>query len=90
MVEKYQNEISPIIYYGISTKINEKDLKIPILQPPDWKSPYWMSLSTGDLIKTTFSRDIVCETYALDNFMVFIIFLVSGVLPVLLVKKFTS
>ena len=44
MVQKYQNEISPIIYYGISTKINEKDIKIPILQPPDWKSPYWMSL----------------------------------------------
>ena len=44
MVQKYQNEISPIIYYGISAKINEKDLKIPILQPPDWKSPYWMSL----------------------------------------------
>ena len=44
MLQKYQNEISPIIYYGISTKINEKDLKIPILQPPDWKSPYWMSL----------------------------------------------
>ena len=44
MLQEYQNEISPIIYYGISTKINEKDLKIPILQPPDWKSPYWMSL----------------------------------------------
>ena len=44
MLQKYQNEISPIIYYGINTKINEKDLKIPILQPPDWKSPYWMSL----------------------------------------------
>ena len=24
MVQKYQNEISPIIYYGISTKINKK------------------------------------------------------------------
>ena len=44
MVWKYQNEIAPIIYYGISTKTNEKDLKIPKLQPPDWKSPYWMSL----------------------------------------------
>ena len=44
MLQKYQNEISPIIYYGISTKINEKDLKIPILQPPDWKHPYWMTL----------------------------------------------
>ena len=44
MLQKYQNEISPKIYYGISTKINEKYFKIPILQPPDWKSPYWMTL----------------------------------------------
>ena len=35
LVQKYQNEIAPIFYYGISTKTNEKDLKIPILQPPD-------------------------------------------------------
>ena len=44
MVQKYQNEIAPIFYYGISTKTNEKDLKIPNFQPPDWKSPYWMTL----------------------------------------------
>ena len=44
MVQKYQNEIAPIFYYGISTKNNEKDLTIPTLQPPDWKHPYWMSL----------------------------------------------
>ena len=44
MVQKYQNEIAPIFYYGISAKTNEKDLKIPILQPPNWKHPYWMSL----------------------------------------------
>ena len=44
MVQKYQNEISPILYYGISKKNNEKDLKIPNLQPPNWKSPYWMTL----------------------------------------------
>ena len=45
IVEKMsENEIAPIFYYGISTKTNEKDLKIPILQPPDWKNPYWMSL----------------------------------------------
>ena len=44
MVKKYQNEISPIFYYGISAKTNEKYLKIPNLQPPDWKNPYWMSL----------------------------------------------
>ena len=28
MVQKYQNEIAPIFYYGISTKTKEKDLKI--------------------------------------------------------------
>ena len=44
MVWKYQNEIAPIFYYGISTKTNEKDIKISKLQPPDWKSPYWMTL----------------------------------------------
>ena len=44
MVWKYQNEIAPILYNGISTKTDEKDIKIPNLQPPDWKSPYWMSL----------------------------------------------
>ena len=44
MVQKYQNEISPTIYYDISTKTNEKDLQIPNLQLPDWKHPYWMSL----------------------------------------------
>ena len=43
MVWKYQNEIAPIFYYGISTKTNEKDLKNPNLQPPDWNQPYWMS-----------------------------------------------
>ena len=44
MVQKYQNEIAPTFYYGISTKTNEKDLKLPNLQPPDWKHPYWMTL----------------------------------------------
>ena len=43
MVQKYQNEISPIFYYGISTKINEKDLKIPNLQ----------ALTLGCIIKMT-------------------------------------
>ena len=32
MVQNYQNEIAPIFYYGISTKTNEKDLKILDLQ----------------------------------------------------------
>ena len=44
MVQKYQNEISPIFYYGISRKTYEKDLKIATLQLPDWKSLYWMTL----------------------------------------------
>ena len=44
MVQKYQNEIAPILYYRISTKTNERDLRIPNLQPSDWKSPYWMTL----------------------------------------------
>ena len=35
MVKKYQNEIAPVFYYGISKKTNEKDIKIPKLQPPD-------------------------------------------------------
>ena len=43
MVQKYQNEIAPIFYYGKSPKTNEKDLKIPILQLPDWGQPYWMT-----------------------------------------------
>ena len=50
MVQKYQNENAPIFYYGISTKTNEKDLKIPILQPPDWKNPYWMSLYIREIM----------------------------------------
>ena len=44
MVQKYQNEIAPIFYYGIKTKTNEKHVKILTLQPPDWKHPYWMTL----------------------------------------------
>ena len=43
MVQKYQNEIPPIFYYGISTKISEKDLKIPNLQ----------ALTLGRIIKMT-------------------------------------
>ena len=35
MDQKYQNEIAHIFYYGISTKTNKIDLKIPNLQPPD-------------------------------------------------------
>ena len=43
MVQKYQNEIPPIFYYGISTKTSEKDLKIPNLQ----------ALTLGRIIKMT-------------------------------------
>ena len=43
MVQKYQNEIAPIFYYGKSPKTNEKNPKIPFLQPPDWGQPYWMT-----------------------------------------------
>ena len=43
MVQKYQNEIPPIFYYGISTKTNEKYLKIPNLQ----------ALTLGRIIKMT-------------------------------------
>ena len=43
MVWKYQNEISPIFYYGKKLKTSEKLLKIPDIQPPDWKHPYWMT-----------------------------------------------
>ena len=43
MVQKYQNEILPIFYYGISTKTSEKDLKIPNLQ----------ALTLGCIIKMT-------------------------------------
>jgi len=50
MVQKYQNEIAPIFYYGKSPKTNEKDLKIPILWPLDWGQPYWMTLYIDDVI----------------------------------------
>ena len=43
MAQKYQNEISPIFYYGNSPKTNEKDLTLPNLQPPDWGQPYRMT-----------------------------------------------
>ena len=43
MVQKYQNEIAPIFYYGKSPKTDEKDLKIPNIWSPDWGQPYWMT-----------------------------------------------
>ena len=43
MVRKYQNEISPIFYYGKKLETSGKTLKIPYLQPPDWGQPYWMT-----------------------------------------------
>ena len=47
MVQKYQNEISPIFYYGKKLKTSEKLLKIPHLRRPDWGQPYWMTLYHG-------------------------------------------
>ena len=61
MVWNYQNEIAPIFYYGISTKTNDKDLKIPSLQPSDWKNPYWMSLYNLHVWK--FKLNILDETH---------------------------
>ena len=52
MVQKYQNEIAPIFYYGISTKTSEKDLKIPNLQ----------ALTLGRIIKITLYKH-----YSLHN-----------------------
>ena len=63
MVQKYQNEIAPIFYYGISTKNIEKDLKIPILQPPDWKHPYWMSLYDAIWERSYKVKDITCDLF---------------------------
>ena len=48
MVQKYQNEIAPIFYYGISTKTNVKDLKILDLQ----------ALTLGRVKKMTLYIDI--------------------------------
>ena len=67
MVQKYQNEISPTIYYGISTKTNEKDLKIPNLQLPDWKHPYWMTLyitvTLTDIIATQTEMTVILTDF---------------------------
>ena len=54
MVQKYQNEIAPIFYYGKSPKTNEKDPKIPFLQPPDWGQPYWMTRYIKAFVKRKF------------------------------------
>ena len=58
MVQKYQNEIPPIFYYGISAKTNEKDLKIPNLQ----------ALTLGRIIKITlYYANILGHIVSLDN-----------------------
>ena len=54
MVQKYQNEIAPIFYYGISTKTNKKDLKIPNLQ----------AMTLGRIIKMTL---YIQEKYSLPR-----------------------
>ena len=58
MVQKYQNEIAPLFYYEISTKTNEKDLKIANLQPPDWNHPYWMTLYKPLPTETEMSKHV--------------------------------
>ena len=61
MVQKYQNEIPPIFYYGISTKTSEKDLKIPNLQ----------ALTLGRIIKITlYIREIGTENHLQSQFQV--------------------
>ena len=52
MVQKYQNEIPPIFYYGISTKTSEKDIKIPNLQALTLGHIIKMTLSNGELENT--------------------------------------
>ena len=66
MVQNYQNEIAPIFYYGISTKTNEKDLKIPNKQPPDWKSPYWMTLYIHQPVYSILNASPQAAHYRLD------------------------
>ena len=58
MVQKYQNEIAPIFYYGKSPKTDEKDLKIPNIWSPDWGQPYWMTLYIYNNISTTMSMNV--------------------------------
>ena len=66
MVQKYQNEIAPIFYYRISTKTNEKDLKIPDLQALTigrvkkitlyflYKKSYFMATLTTSLVLSAY------------------------------------
>ena len=69
MIQKYRNEIAPIFYYGISKKTNEKDLKIPKLQPPDWNHPYWMTLymTGGRTADKKYSGDILMYDSSQDK-----------------------
>ena len=57
MVQKYQNEIAPIFYYGISTKTNKKDLKIPDLQ----------ALTLGRVKKITLNSPIHLRKYIITT-----------------------
>ena len=61
MVWKYQIEVAPIFYYGISTKINEKDLKIPNLQPPD----HWLKTSLLNVPVNTYKQQTL-HTFNMD------------------------
>ena len=64
MVQKYQNEIAPIFYYGKSPKTNEKDLKIPTIWPLDWGQPYWMTLYK--ILKDSTKYSIIDEFIDID------------------------
>ena len=60
MVQKYQNEIPPIFYYGISAKTNEKDPKIPNLQ----------ALTLGRIIKMTlYFKDFITASFRFNSEM---------------------
>ena len=59
MVQKNQNEIAPIFYYGISTKTSEKDLKIPNSQ----------ALTLGRIIKMTLYISIILYLYRIQSYL---------------------
>ena len=64
MVQKYQNEFSPIFYYAKKLKTSGKLLKIPDLHPPDWGQPYWMTRYLGLWFKIhTFSETSTCSIW---------------------------
>ena len=59
-------KLRPYFTMELVQKNNEKDLKIPILQPPDWKHPYWMSLY-DDEDNDDYDEDYGDDTYDEDD-----------------------